>query len=90
MAAIEDIPQMAKYFVEKGANLNMQNKEGNTPLHLALICKNDRVIKILMDNKAALDIPNSKGEIPFDYFTSEMKKKYGVDTMLVLNPTKKK
>ena len=90
MAAIEDIPQMAKYFVEKGANLNMQNKEGNTPLHLALICKNDRVIKILMDNKAALDVPNSKGEIPFDYFTSEMKKKYGVDTMLVLNPTKKK
>ena len=90
IAAIENIPKMAKYFVEKGANLNMQNKEGNTPLHLALICKNDDVIKILMDNKAALDVPNLKGEIPFDYFTSEMKKKYGVDTMLVLNPSEKK
>ena len=90
IAAIENIPKMAKYFVEKGANLNMQNKEGNTPLHLALICKNDDVIKILMDNKAALDVPNLKGEIPFDYFSSEMKKKYGVDTMLVLNPSEKK
>ena len=42
-----------------------------------------------MDNKASLDIPNSKGEIPFDYFTQEMKKAYGVDKLLVLNPTKK-
>ena len=87
-AAIENIPQMAKYFAEKGANLNIQNKEGNTPLHLALKLKNNKIIKILMDNKAALDIPNSKGEIPFDYFSPEMKKDYGIDTMLVLNPTK--
>ena len=90
IAALENIPQMAQYFVEKGANLNMQNKEGNTPLHLALKCKNDKVIKILMDNKAALDIPNSDGAIPFDYFTPEMKREYGVETMLVINPTKKK
>ena len=67
-AAIENIPEMALYFVEKGANLNIQNNEGNTPLHLALKYKHDKVIKILMDNKAALDIPNSNGEIPFDYF----------------------
>ena len=81
---------MAQYFIDKGANLNMQNKEGNTPLHLALKCKNNKVIKILMDNKAALDIPNKNGEIPFEYFTSEMKREYGIDTMLVINPAKKK
>ena len=88
-AAIENLPEMAKYFIDKGANKNLQNNEGNTPLHLALKCKNNKVIKILMDNKASLDIPNSKGEIPFDYFTPEMKKAYGVDKLLVLNPTKK-
>ena len=88
--AIDNIPEVAKYIVDKGANKNLQNKEGNTPLHLALKCKNSKIIKILMDNKAALDIPNSKGEIPFDYFTPEMKKEYGIDKMLVLNPTKKK
>ena len=38
--------------------------------------------------KAALDIPNSDGEIPFDYFTPEMKRDYGVDKILVINPTK--
>ena len=89
-AALENIPKMAKYIVDKGANLNIQNKEGNTPLHLALKCHNKEVVKILMDGKAALDIPNSDGEIPFDYFTPEMKKEYGVDTMIVLNPTKEK
>ena len=89
-AAIDDIPEMALYFVEKGANLNIQNKEGNTPLHLALKYKHDKIIKILMDNKAALDIPNSDGEIPFEYFTSEQKREYGIDKIIVLNPTKKK
>ena len=90
ITALENIPEMAQYFIDKGANLNMQNKEGNTPLHLALKCKNNKVIKILMDNKAALDIPNTNGEIPFEYFTSEMKREYGIDTMLVINPAKKK
>ena len=90
IAALDNIPEMALYFVEKGANLNIQNKEGNTPLHLALKCKHDKVIKILMDNKAALDIPNSDGEIPFEYFTSEQKREYGIDKIIVLNPTKKK
>ena len=90
IAALDNIPEMALYFVEKGANLNIQNKEGNTPLHLALKCKHDKVIKILMDNKAALDIPNSDGEISFEYFTSEQKREYGIDKIIVLNPTKKK
>ena len=89
-AALDNIPEMALYFVEKGANLNIQNKEGNTPLHLALKCKHDKIIKILMDNKAALDLPNSDGEIPFEYFTSEQKREYGIDKIIVLNPTKKK
>ena len=79
---------MAQYFVDKGANINIQNKEGNTPLHLALKNKHNKVIKILMEKKAALDIPNSDGEIPFDYFTPDMKRDYGVDKILVINPTK--
>ena len=43
-----------------------------------------------MDNKAALDIPNNDGDIPFEFFTPEMKKEYGIDKILVINPVKKK
>ena len=72
---------MVKYFIEKGANINLKNNEGNTPLHLALKSKNKKIIKILMDNKAALNIPNEEGDIAFEY---------GVDKILVINPVKKK
>ena len=90
LAVIENYPEIVKYFVEKGANINVQNKDGNTPLHLALEKNEKDIIKLLMDNKAALDIPNNEGKIAFDYFTPEMKKEYGVDTLLILNPAKKK
>jgi hypothetical protein len=90
MAAMEDYPDMVKYFIEKGANINIKNKDGNTPLHLASKCKHKKIIKLLMDNKAALDIPNSDGDIAYEYFTPEMKKEYGVDKILIINPVKKK
>lgn len=90
VAAMEDYPEMVKYFIEKGANINMKNNDGNTPLHLALKGKHKKIIKLLMDNKAALDIPNSNGDIPFEYFTSEMKKEFGVDKILIVNPAKTK
>ena len=44
------------------------------------------IIGILLDKKAKLNIPNNDGEIPFDYFTSDMKKQFGLDKVLVINP----
>ena len=85
--AIEgNCPDLLKYFIEKGADINSQNNEGNTPLHLALKNKNMEIIKILLDKKAKLNIPNNDGEIPFDYFTSDMKKKFGLDKVLIISP----
>jgi hypothetical protein len=85
--AIEgNCPDLLKYFIEKGADINKQNKEGNTPLHLASKNKNMEIIGILLDKKAKLNIPNNDGEIPFDYFTSDMKKQFGLDKVLVINP----
>ena len=80
--------ELVKYFIEKGSDVNKQNLEGNTPLHLAAGNKNMKIIKILLDYKAKLDIPNKSGEIPFDLFTFDMKKKFGLETKLIINPTK--
>ena len=90
MASMDNYPELVKYFIGKGANINMKNNDGNTPLHLALKNKNNKIIKLLMDRKAALDIPNNDGDIAFEYFTPEMKKEYGIDKMLIINPVKKK
>ena len=80
--------QLVKYFINKGSDINLQNAEGNTPMHIAAKNKNMKIIKILLDHKAKLDIPNKEGEIPFDLFTFDMKKKFGLETRLIINPTK--
>ena len=90
LAVEGDCPELIKYFIEKGANINKQNKDGQTPLHLALKNKNMEIIGILLDNKAKLNIPNNEGEIPFDYFTSDMKKQFGLEKTMVINPIRTK
>jgi hypothetical protein len=88
LVAQGNYPQLVKYFIEKGADINKKNNEGNTPLHLALQKQNLEIVGILLENKAKLDIPNNEGEIPFDLFTNEMKKKFGLEKLLIINPTK--
>ena len=88
LAAINNYPQLIKYFIEKGADINEKNEDGNTPLHIALKNNFLEIIKILLDNKAKLDIPNNEGEIPFDLFSNDMKKLFGLEKMLIINPIK--
>ena len=89
LATLGNYPQLVKYFIEKGADINKRNEEGDTALHLAIKNSNLEIIQILLDNKAKLDIPNNEGEIPFDFFTNDMKKKFGLEKMLIINPTKR-
>ena len=90
LAVIDGYPQLIKYFIDKGADINIKNEDGNTPLHLALKENNMDIIQILLNNNAKLDIPNNEGQIPFDFFTNEMKKKFGLEQMLIINPIRNK
>ena len=89
LAVIGGYDDFVRYFIEKKADINMKNFDGNTPLHLALKNNNNKIIDILMNNKPKLDIPNNKGEIQFDLFTDKMKQHYNIDKLSFPNQNKK-
>ncbi len=89
LAVIGGYDEFVRYFIEKKADINMRNYDGNTPLHLALINKDIKIIDILMKNNPKLDIPNNKGEIPFELFTDKMKEHYGIDKLLIVKKKNK-
>ena len=81
---------MAEYLIDKGTNVNTQNNEGDTPLHIAIRNKYKDCIDLLMKNGARIDIPNNNNEIVYEMSNSEIKKKYGMDKEIVIRQTKKK
>jgi len=59
--------------IKRSMNLNLQDFEGNTPLHKAMICpdKNKTVIINLIKNGCELNKTNSNGETPLTYGISK-------------------
>ncbi|WP_105169609.1 ankyrin repeat domain-containing protein [Pseudoalteromonas sp. T1lg23B] len=55
-----------KLLVKHGANLNAQNKSGNTPLHLAISVKNYNIAHFLVLSGASLKVENKWGYTPVD------------------------
>ena len=45
-------------------NINIQNEFGNTPLHYAALNKNNKIIKLLVENGANPKIKNLNGQTP--------------------------
>lgn len=58
----EDI---ARYLVEKGANLNQVDKNGNTPLHIAAYNGRKDLCAFYLDHGAKLEAKNNNGFTPF-------------------------
>ena len=88
IATMENLPELVKYFTDKGANLNIQNLNGDTPLHIAAREKFDLCTRILLKGKAALDIPNNNNQIPFDYFDNMQKKDFGLEKVVIIRKKK--
>ena len=87
LAVLGGYEELVRYLLEKKSNINLKNYDGNTPLHLALLNKeqNENIIDILMEYNPRLDIKNNNNEIAFDLFTYEMKVKYEIDSMIIDN-----
>lgn len=58
--------ELIQLLVQKGANLNVQNDTGGTPLHLAVFWGHLNVVKTIVTAGARLDIKNSNGRTPLD------------------------
>jgi hypothetical protein len=58
--------QLARELLSKKPLVNLANKDGNTPLHLAVARRDIPAIELLISNGALLNTKNKKGQIPAD------------------------
>ena len=53
--------------ISRGANINYQDENGQTPLHHAVIEKDNDMVKWLVDKKANPKLKDVYGKAPIDY-----------------------
>lgn len=56
--------EIAKLLIEKGANFNLTDDEGNTPLHKKIIEENDKLIELYLGHGADINTQNNDGNTP--------------------------
>jgi uncharacterized protein len=61
-----------KLFVEKGADVNAVNNQGNTALHYAAIQGSSRMIQYLASKGAKFDIRNKQNRLPIDLASGQI------------------
>ena len=66
IATKENSLNLVKYFLDKGANPNIANDFGNTPMHYAISHKCFEIADILRKSGEREDITNFKGLIPWE------------------------
>ncbi len=59
-----------KLLIKNGANVNSQDKQGDTPLHLASRAGMKQIVDILLDHNANPDVENKEGSIYVDTLLS--------------------
>lgn len=55
--------KMVKHILKCGAEINAQNKDGDTALHYASLEKNERMMELLLESGADYEIENNAGKI---------------------------
>ncbi|EPS30499.1 hypothetical protein PDE_05450 [Penicillium oxalicum 114-2] len=64
-------PRILSFFIEKGANLNILNREGLTPLQLACRMDNCEAIALLLERNAHLETRSSSGDTALHHAARE-------------------
>lgn len=63
---------IVKYLAEHGTDLNYQDKDGYSPLHLAVKNGNLDIVKYLVIHDAKIDLKSKLGETPLDLAKGEI------------------
>ena len=58
---------MVDYLISNGANTNVKDEYGNTPLHYASLYGKSKVVKYLINKGADINKKNNKGNTPLHY-----------------------
>lgn len=66
--------------LDLNANVNAQNKDGNTALHFAILHRDVALIKKLIQHGAKLDIKNKEGQTP-EFFIEHQDKDLAIKTV---------
>ena len=66
-AVVKDNTEMVKVLLEQKANPNLQDQNGTTALHYAVMFQLEDIVKLLVDNDAKSNIEDNKGFTPKDY-----------------------
>ena len=74
MAALAGEVETARFLISKGANVNVQHKDGATPLHTAAFFGETEIVELLLENNAKINTQNNKGETPLDNASTEWSK----------------
>ena len=65
-AALLNEAKIAKFLIEKGADINTKSRDGSTPLHSAAFLGRAEIAELLIQKGAEVNPENHRGETPLD------------------------
>jgi hypothetical protein len=71
--------KLVKYFLNKRLDPNNLNKDGQTPLHIAIKEGNPEIAELLIKSGANINIKDNEGKKPFDYGSKEIIRYFNLD-----------
>ena len=65
-AVMNDRAKVSQFLIGKGCNVLLKGRDGNSPLHWAVKNKNEKLVRILIENNADVNAKDIVGDTPLD------------------------